>query len=579
MSTHFPPRPARSTLTRSWSGPLTKELVQHPGEFGLGSLPGKLQPDATATSICGYCATGCSLRLHLKEGEAINLSADRSYPVNLGMACPKGWEALAPLDASDRATTPLLRNENGEWVEVSWDTAMKAFVEKFQGIANQHGSEALAWLGTGQLPNEELAFLGSLCKFGMGMIHGDGNTRQCMATAVTAYKESFGFDAPPYTYGDFEESDVIILVGSNLCITHPIMWQRIQRNLRDPEIVVIDPRKTETAMMASTHLPLEPKSDLILFYGIARQLIENDWINHSFVRQHVDGYEELKRFLLDGPYDLNTTALQSGLSKKSILELAKKIGSGKRVSLWWTMGVNQSHEGTRVAQSLINLALLTGNIGKPGTGPNSITGQCNAMGSRLFSNSTNLLGGHKFTNPEHRAKVANILNIPEDHIPRRDSLAYDQILEAIDRGEIKALWVVCTNPAHSWIHQSRFRRIREKLDCLVVQDMYHSTETAQIADIVLPAAGWGEKDGTFINSERRIGRIRKVRRAPGLALADFHIFQLVAHYWGCGHLFEQWHNPEEVFKLLTRLSKDQPCDISAIEDYAMIEGSGGIQWP
>ncbi|MBC2595473.1 nitrate reductase [Ruficoccus amylovorans] len=579
MKPRFSPRPQASTPLRQWSGPLTHELVQRPAEFGLGQLPHGLQPDAVTESICGYCATGCSLRVHLRAGEAVNLSADTNYPVNLGMACPKGWEALAPLRAADRATTPLLRGPDGELHSVSWDEALRTMVERFRGITERDSAEALAWLSTGQIPCEEMAFLGALAKFGMGMVHGDGNTRQCMATAATAYKQAFGFDAPPYTYADFEESDVLVLVGSNLCIAHPILWQRIMRNRRQPEIIVLDPRCTETAMAATRHLPLRPKSDLALLYGVARLLIENGWLDTGFIEKHTNGFEDFKAFLLAGPYALSEVNAASGLDEASILSLARSIGSGKRVSLWWTMGVNQSYEGTRTAQALINLALMTGNIGKPGTGPNSITGQCNAMGSRLFSNSTNLLGGHRFDREEDRAKISALLGIPESSIPTRDSWAYDRILEGAERGEIKGLWIVATNTAHSWCDQQRLRRVREGLDFLVVQDMYADTETARLADLVLPAAGWGEKDGTFINSERRIGRIRKVSRAPGQALADFHIFQLVAHYWGCGEPFSNWDSPETVFRMLTAVSRGQPCDISGISGYAMIESNGGIQWP
>src|SRR5437868_4415051 len=201
------------------------------------------------------------------------------------------------------------------------------------------------------------------------------------------------------------------------------------------------------------------------------------------------------------------------------------------------MGVNQSHEGVRVAQAIIALALLTGNIGRPGTGANSITGQCNAMGSRLFSNTTNLLGGHDFQNPAHRQKVADVVGINEGRIPRQDSWAYDEIIDGIDSGKIKGLWIIATNSAHSWINQKRFHDLIDKLEFLVVQDMYASTETAQRADLVLPAAGWGEKEGTFINSERRIGLVKRVSRSPGQALSDFNIFRLIAQYWGCGEMF------------------------------------------
>jgi assimilatory nitrate reductase catalytic subunit len=270
---------------------------------------------------------------------------------------------------------------------------------------------------------------------------------------------------------------------------------------------------------------------------------------------------------------------ETGLSEAQILTFAKLIAEGKRVSFWWTMGVNQSHQGVRTAQALINLALMTGNIGRPGTGANSITGQCNAMGSRLFSNTTGLLGGRDFTNASHRAEVAEALNIPIETIPQRGSLAYDQIIEGILSGKIRALWVIATNPSHSWINQDHLKDVLSRLECLVVQDMYEDTETAVQAHIVLPAAGWGEKEGTFINSERRIGIIKRVSVAPGEALADFHIFQLVAQAWGCADLFSDWTSPEAVFQKLKKLSKGRPCDFSGIEDYAHVDREGGIQWP
>ncbi|MDX2227076.1 MAG: nitrate reductase [Verrucomicrobiae bacterium] len=558
-------------------GPLTADLVQEPGKFGLGRVPSRLLPDATTTVVCGFCSTGCGLKAHLKEGEAINLSAETGYPVNLGMACPKGWEALTPLEAPDRATAPLLKNAEGVLERVSWDRALKVFCERFKKIQAQHGKESVAFISTGQIVTEEMAFLGALAKFGMGMIHGDGNTRQCMATAATAYKQSFGFDSPPFTYADFEESDVIVLWGSNLCVAHPIMWQRVLRNPHAPEIIVVDPRTTETAMNATQHYALQPKSDLVLLYGLARLLVKGGWVKPEYVGAHTSGYLDFEKFV--EKFTPGLVAAQTGIPEKRLEHFARTIGQGKRVSFWWTMGVNQGHEATRTAQAIINLALMTGNIGRPGTGANSITGQCNAMGSRLFSNTTNLMGGHDFKNPQHRAKVAGELGIPVRAIPDRDSWAYDQILEGIDSGKIRGLWIIATNTAHSWIHQGRAAERLQKLDFLVVQDMYHTTETARGADVILPAGGWGEKEGTFINSERRIGLSKKIRRAPGEALADFSIFRLVAEYWGCGAMFREWESPEAVFQILKRVSSGQPCDISGIRDYRMIDEQGGIQWP
>jgi assimilatory nitrate reductase catalytic subunit len=563
---------------RNFDGPLTRELVREPGKFGLGQVPSKVAPDATTTMVCGFCSTGCGLKIHLKDGQAVNLSAETDYPVNLGMACPKGWEALTPLRAPDRATTPLVRNEKtGELEPVDWERAMVLFCERFKEIKAKHGAESVAFLSTGQIVTEELAFLGALFKFGMGFIHCDSNTRQCMATSHVAYKQSFGFDAPPFTYADFEESDVLVFVGANPCIAHPIMWQRVMRNPHRPEIIVVDPRKTETAMAATQHYALTPKSDLTLLYGVANILIASGWIDRDFIAAHTNDFAEFADFV--ARFTPDHVATETGIAIEELWRLAQTIADGKRISFWWTMGVNQSHEATRTAQAIINLALITGNIGRPGTGANSITGQCNAMGSRLYANVTSLIGGHDFQNAEHRAKVAQVLGIPDERIPSQPSLAYDQIVQGIEDGKIKGLWVIATNSSHSWIHQDRFNELLKKLDFLVVQEMYTTTETAQRADLVLPAAGWGEKEGTLINSERRIGLVKKVSRAPGQALADFHIFQLIAHYWGCGTMFTRWSSPEAAFQLMKELSRGRPCDITGIKDYAHIDAAGGIQWP
>jgi assimilatory nitrate reductase catalytic subunit len=564
-------------LLHQHEGPLTSELARAPGGFGMGQLPERLLPDATTRIVCGFCSTGCSLDVHLRDGRAVNVSPTADYPVNAGAACPKGWEALSPLSASDRATTPLLRDAGGRLVPVDWPTAIETFVARMKRIQEAHGKAAVAFLGTGQMPSEELAMLGALGKFGMGMLHGDGNTRQCMATAVVAYKQAFGFDAPPYTYADFEQSDVLVFVGANPCIAHPILWGRVCKNTNDPEIVVVDPRRTETAMAATMHVPLKPKSDLVLFYGVARMLIERRWIDRSFLEAHTSGFEDFAAHVQ--AFTLERVVAETGLAPETIERLATAIHRGKRVSFWWTMGVNQSHEGVRLAQALINLALMTGNIGRPGTGANSITGQCNAMGSRLFSNTTNLLGGHDFANAAHRDKVAGALGIDAAHVPSEGSLAYDQILEGILRGKIRGLWVVATNSAHSWINQSDVHDILDRLDFLVVQDMYATTETAAHAHLVLPAAGWGEKEGTFINSERRIGLVKRVARAPGQALADFYVFKLIAEAWGCGEMFRRWSSPEAVFRILTEVTRGQPCDITGIDGYDMLEEKGGVQWP
>lgn len=562
---------------RRWTGPMTAELARVPGPFGLGQIPARLAPQRLVEGICGYCSTGCNLRIHLRDGAPANLTPDPDYPVNLGMACPKGWESLAPLAAPDRARHPLLRRSDGSFAPVDWNVALDEFCRRFRGLRHRHGPDALAWLGTGQLPNEELALLGALAKFGMGIRHGDGNTRQCMATAVAAYKESFGFDAPPFTYADFEQSDVLVLIGSNLCVAHPILWQRVLRNRRRPEIIVVDPRHTETAAAATQHLALRPKSDLTLLYGLAALLLEAGRIDQAYIDRHTRGFDAFAEFVR--AFTIDRVAAGTGLDPARLRRAAETIGRGSAVSFWWTMGVNQGHQATRTAQAVINLALMTGNLGRPGTGANSITGQCNAMGSRLFSNTTCLLGGHDFRNPEHRARVAGHLGIPEPAIPRQESWAYDQIVDGIRRGVVKGLWVIATNGAHSWIHQNDFVGLLDRLECLVVQDLYPTTETARRAHLFLPAAGWGEKEGTFINSERRLGVLRSAVRPPGNALPDFEIFRRLAHHWGCAELFQEWTSPEAVFRILRRCTRGQPCDIGGIDGYDHLDAAGGIQWP
>jgi assimilatory nitrate reductase catalytic subunit len=564
-------------LVKNTQGVLTRDLLRAPGGFGLGQVPVRLKPDCTTTMVCGFCSTGCGLDVHLKDGEAINLSPTATHPVNLGMACPKGWEALTPLYAKDRATTPLLRDQSGKLKAVDWPTALSVFVTRMQGLQARYGKDAVAFLSTGQIPMEEMALLGALGKFGMQMVHGDSNTRQCMATSVVAYKEAFGFDAPPYTYQDFEASDVLMFIGANPCIAHPIMWERVCKNPNHPKIIVLDPRRTETAQAATEHVALRPKSDLALLYAIAHVLVRQGWIDRAFIDAHTSGFEAFCEHLQHYPPE--RAAACSGIAVERIENLARTIHEGERVSFWWTMGINQSYEGVRTAQAIINLALMTGNIGKPGTGANSITGQCNAMGSRLFSNLTSLPGGRDFSDPAQRQKIANILGIAVERIPEKPGWAYDQIMEGILRNQIKGLWVIATNTAHSWINQADAHDLLGRLDFLVVQDMYSSTETTAFAHLLLPAAGWGEKEGVFINSERRLGVIKQVARAPGQALSDFRIFKLLAEAWGCGDMFRQWESPAATFQLLKACSAGMPCDITGIDDYAMLDARRGIQWP
>ena len=349
------------------NGPLTEQLLLEPKTHGLGALPIAMIPDSTTNMVCGYCSTGCGLKVHIKDGQAIGLTPTADYPVNLGMACPKGWEALRVLQSEDRATTPIIRNRNDGTVrETNWLEAIELFCDRFKKIQSEHGNDSVAFISTGQIPTEEMAFLGSLAKVGMGMLHGDGNTRQCMATSVVAYKQSFGFDAPPFTYADLSNPMRMVFIGANPCIGHPILWQRVLRNENNPALIVIDPRKTETAMAATEHMAIQPKSDMSLLYGLAKMLIDMGALDQSFIQEHTNGFESFREHVQS--FTLDRVCNETGISAEQFTRVANTIANAKRVSFWWTMGVNQSYQGVRTAQAIINLALMTGNIGKPGNG-------------------------------------------------------------------------------------------------------------------------------------------------------------------------------------------------------------------
>lgn len=532
---------------------------------------------STIRTTCSYCSVGCNFDATVEDGAVTRFLPNKEYPVNLGKSCPKGFHLVRAHGAEDRLTSPMIRGEDGSFREASWDEAVGLFVDRFKAIKAEHGPESVAFLSTGQIPFEEMAFLGALFKFGMGFLHCDGNTRQCMATAAVAYKQAFGFDAPPFTYRDFEESDLMIFVGANPVISHPIMWNRVKANTKDATIVAVDPRRTKTATEAAVHLPIRPKTDIVLLYGLIRYLIERDWIDHDFVDAHTEGYDELAGHVDE--FTLERTARDTGLSQESIVNLARRIHEAKAASIYWTMGVNQGHQGVRTAQAIINLCLLTGHIGRPGTGPNSITGQANAMGSRLFSNTTGMFSLYDFEKAEDRATMAEILDIPVESIPERNGLPYHRIIEGIDQGTIQGLWVVATNPIHSWIDKNAALEALGKLDFLVVQDLYGTTDTAQHADLLLAAAASTEKEGTFINSERRLGVVQRLTDPPGEAKSDFDILRLIADRWGCGEMFREWSSPEAVFRILQRTSRGRPNDITGIDGYAMLRERDGVQWP
>ncbi|MDM0460171.1 nitrate reductase [Clostridium perfringens] len=525
-------------------------------------------------STCNYCALACNLDFYTEDGKIKRVVPTPHYPVNKGFSCIKGLNLDKQCTKFNGSKKPLLKMKDGERKAIEWKEAFDLFASKMTAIQEKYGKESVAYISTGQLPTEEMALLGHVGRSYMG-INGDGNTRLCMASAVVAYKQSFGFDAPPYTLKDLELSDTIFFIGANPVIAHPIAWGRVRKN-KDAKIITIDPRKSETAMNSDVWIDIKTKGDLALFYTLANVLIEKGWIDQDYINNYTEGFEDFKAHVKK--YTLEDVEERTGISKMRVLELAKIIHEGNRVSFWWTMGVNQSYEAVRTAQAIINLALITGNMGREGTGANSLTGQCNAMGSRMFSNTTALYGGGEYNNKERRKVVADILGMDENMLPSKPTLDYEQIIKGINKGEIKGLWVVCTNPRHSFTNNEEFKKAMKNLDFFVVQDIYEDTDSSKECDLYLPSVPAIKKEGFLINTERRLSALVPVLEKEEDELSDYEIFLGIGEALGMGSLLDKWRTPEDAFKLLRECSKGMPCDITGVS-YERLRDSKGIQWP
>ena len=528
-------------------------------------------------STCNYCSIACNFDFHVEDDGFIQrVKPAKDYPVNRGFCCVKGLNLDKQNTIYENPVLPLLRNEKGELEHISWDKAFNIFAERVKKIQDEYGKESFAFLSTGQLCTEEMALAGHIGRTFLGG-NGDGNTRLCMATAVVAYKQSFGFDSPPYTFEDLELSDVMIFIGCNPVVAHPILWSRVIKNRnKDKKIISIDPRRTETVTNSDMWIDIKPKSDLRLLYTLSNVLIEKGWIDEEFIKNSTEDFEGFKNHVKK--YDVNDVEEYTGISKGRVLELAKIIHEGKRVSFWWTMGVNQGYQAVRTAQAVINLALMTGNIGRPGTGANSITGQCNAMGSRLFSNTTGLYGGGEYTDKARRKVVAKALGIDEEMLPKKPTIPYNAIIEGINNGTIKALWVLATNPVVSWINSLEFKKAAEKLEFLAVQDIYSDTETCKYAHLILPSTNGLKKEGVLINTERRLSKIQPVLEKKKDELSDYDILLGIGNALGMGSLLDKWKTPKDAFEVLKECTRNMPCDITGVS-YDMLKDSKGIQWP
>lgn len=562
-------------LARKGGLDIRSEQYRYGEDPVLGFTAARKHAERWVSSTCGYCSVGCGMQLGVREDKVVSVRGNPDHPVNLGKLCPKGLAEHYAIEAEDRARYPLLRKD-GHLARIAWDEAIDTLVERLQAVQQKYGPEALGIVSTGQLVTEEFYTLGKLVQLGFGTSNYDGNTTLCMSTAVAGYKRSFGSDGPPGAYEDLEAADVILLIGANVAENHPILCTRLEAN-SGKTLIVADPRVTKTAMMADVYLPLKPRSDLALVNAILRIVIDEELYDKKYVEQHTTGFAELRASL--EPYTLDFAAEITGLPSELIRKTALLYANARAAFIGWTMGVNHSTKGTETVNAINNLAMITGNIGRLGASPFSITGQCNAMGTREAGFSSGLPGYRKFESEHDRKELAQLWNLPVERIPAKRGLAYPDIIEAAVSRKIRALWIIGTNPLVSFPNIDVLKQGLSNLEFLVVQDGFHPTPTTELANLVLPAAIWGEKEGTYTNSERRVSKVNVAVRPPGEARSDFNIFLTVAERLGCrDELFPGWQTPRDAFDEWRRVTAGRLCDYSGIS-YAALEESGGIQWP
>jgi len=533
--------------------------------------------DTWTKTTCGYCSVGCGMLVGTRDGKPVASRGNPDHPVNRGKLCPKGLSEHLVLEAPGRATTPMLRRGGrGTPLEpVSWDEALDTMIARITGLQREHGPNTLGVIGTGQLLTEEFYTLGKLIQLGFRSTSYDGNTTLCMASAVSGYKLSFGSDGPPGSYADMETADVVLLIGSNIADNHPILCNRLRKK-PGQTLIVADPRVTKTAMMADIHLPVKPRSDIALLNGIAHILLRDGLIDQSYIDAHAEGYDEFVLFIAN--YTPESVSETTGLSVETIERVARLYGEAKAAFIGWTMGVNHSTQGAVTVAAINNLALLTGNIGRSGAAPFSITGQCNAMGTRESGFTSSLPGYRKFDNQADREELAAIWNIASEQLPTARGLAYPDIIEAAVFGRVKALWFIATNPVVSFPNVSLLKQALSTAEFVVVQDGFYPTPTMEYADLVLPAAIWGEKEGTYTNSERRVSKVNAFATPPGEARPDFDIFLALAERLGVREqLYSGWSTTHDAWLEWQRVSAGRMCDYSAF-NWQQLEDEGGAQW-
>ncbi|MDZ4251575.1 MAG: molybdopterin-dependent oxidoreductase, partial [Sulfuritalea sp.] len=544
-------------------------------------------------STCPYCGTGCGVIIETVGAGAtakiVDVRGDPDHPANFGRLCSKGasLHLTAGLTGlTGRALVPEYRAARDEVRRpVSWGTALDAAAERFAALINEHGPDAVAFYVSGQLLTEDYYVFNKLARAMVGTNNIDSNSRLCMSSAVAGYKATLGSDAVPCSYADIALADLFLLAGSNTAWAHPVLFRRIEDAKAanpDLKIVVVDPRRTDTAAMADLHLAITPGSDTILYSAMLHVMLWEGLVDEAFIAAHTNGFPALRAQVRE--LTPAAAAASCGVPADDIVTAARWFGEAAAPLSMWCQGLNQSTHGTANNAALIHLHLATGKIGRPGMGPFSLTGQPNAMGGREVGAMANLLPGHRnLADAADRAELAALWGVPS--IPAAPGKTAVELFDALREGTIKAVWIACTNPAHSLPDQTRVREALQQAEFVVVQDAYADIETAAYADLLLPAASWGEKDGTVTNSERRISRVHAAVAPPGEARADWKIAADFARRLGArvgagdtaNRLFG-FTDTAQVFAEHVATTRGRDLDIGGLS-HAVLEQRGPQQWP
>ncbi len=533
----------------------------------------------TTKSTCSYCGVGCGVLIHTEKNGQLRVEGDPSHPGSKGMLCSKGMNLhYTVMDQTDRLLFPQMRyNRSMPLERVSWDDALDRAAAVFRSLIAKYGPDSVGFYASGQCLTEEYYVINKLTKGFLGTNNLDTNSRLCMSSAVVGYKQALGEDSVPCSYDDIDLADTLLVAGANPAWCHPIIFRRVEARkaeFPDFKLIVVDPRRTQTAMMADLHLQIKPGTDITLYHAIARGLIDRGLIDRDFIDNHTEGFDALNEVV--HKRSLKEAAQICGISLDDLRWAIEYIGRSKGFVSMWAMGLNQSVVGVNKNLSLLNLSLLTGQIGKPGAGPLSLTGQPNAMGGRETGGMANLLPAHRdMANPKHRQEVANFWGVSE--VPAKPGYSATEMFEALRDGRMKAVWIVTTNPMVSLPNSKLVEEALQNAKFVVVQDISNRADTVAYADLVLPAAMWGEKSGTMTNSERRISYLNKFAEPPGEARPDADIIIDFARRMGFGKAFA-FENAAQIYDEHVRLTQGTNIDVSGLSHERLLN-EGSFQWP